>query len=317
MAFEFTCPFCLSRMQVSEEFLGMSGPCAECGRPVVMPTRDAERRLVMAVQTGKASRQETLGETSGRGDKADRALLRAIVGISGVLLATMLIASLFVGMPALRRQMKIADRNNDLTRMKAIATALNAYCDRYGTYPPPSLVDPTGKPLLSWRVLILPFLGHKDLYDEFALDQPWNSPLNMSLMQRMPEVFCSSNSPDAYGTKQPNFVLLTGNATVFPPSGPLGRTQVTDSPTLLLVETGNGIVAWTEPGDIDVSVSGARFGSVSMESIGGLHAEVALGVDTRGNAMILSKTTTIAELDALVSPNGGEAIASKDWTAHP
>ena len=54
MAFEFTCPFCLSRMQVAEEFLGMSGPCAECGRPVVMPTRDAERRLVMAVQTGKA-----------------------------------------------------------------------------------------------------------------------------------------------------------------------------------------------------------------------------------------------------------------------
>jgi hypothetical protein len=213
--------------------------------------------------------------------------------------------------------MKIADRNNDLTRMKAIATALNAYCDRYGTYPPPSLVDPTGKPLLSWRVLILPFLGHKDLYDEFALDQPWNSPLNMSLMQRMPEVFCSANSPDAYGTKQPNFVLLTGNATVFPPSGPLSRTQVTDSPTLLLVETGNGLVAWTEPGDIDVSVSGARFGSVPMASIGGLHAEVALGADTRGNAMILPKTTTIAELDALVSPNGGEAIASKDWTVHP
>ncbi|MFN7343518.1 MAG: DUF1559 domain-containing protein, partial [bacterium] len=131
--------------------------------------------------------------------------------------------------------------------MKAIATALNAYCDRYGTYPPASHDDPTGKPLLSWRVLILPFLGHKDLYDEFALDQPWNSPLNLSLMQRMPEVFCSSNSPDAYGTKQPNFVLLTGNATVFPPSGPLGRTQVTDSPTLLLVETSNGLIAWTEP----------------------------------------------------------------------
>ena len=230
----------------------MSGPCAECGRPVVMPTRDGERRLVMAVQTGKASRQEPVGETSGRGDPADRALLRAIVGISGVLLATMLLAGLFVGMPALRRQMKIADRNNDLTRMKAIATALNAYCDRYGTYPPASLVDPTGKPLLSWRVLILPFLGYKDLHDEFALDQPWDSPLNLSLMQRMPEVFCSSNSPDAYGTKQPNFVLLTGNATVFPPSGPLGRTQVTDSPTLLVVETGNGLlVGWTQPGDID------------------------------------------------------------------
>ena len=54
-----------------------------------------------------------------------------------------------------------------------------------------------------------------------------------------------------------------------------------------------------------------------MESIGGLHAEVALGVDTRGNAMIIPKTTTIAELDALVSPNGGEVIASKDWTVHP
>lgn len=317
MAFEFTCPFCLSRTQVSEEFLGMSGPCAECGKQVVMPTRDGQRRLVMAVQTGKASKPESIGETSVRADQADRALLRAIVGISGVLLATILLVVFFLGMPALRRQMKIADRNNDLSRMKAIATALNAYCDRYGTYPPPNLVDPTGKPLLSWRVLILPFMGYKDLHDEFALDQPWNSPLNMSLIKRMPEVFCSSNSPDAYGAKQPNFVLLTGNATVFPPSGPLGRTQVADLPTLLLVETNNGLVAWTEPGDIDVSVSGVRFGSKSMESIGGLHAEVALGVDTRGDAMIIPKTTTIAELDALVSPNGREAIASKDWTVHP
>jgi hypothetical protein len=317
MAFEFTCPFCLSRTKVPEEFLGKSGPCAECGKPVLMPTRDAERRLVQAVQTGKPAFREPEIIAASRRDPGDRALLRAILGISGVLLLTMFLAGLFLGLPALRRQMKIANCNNDLTRMKAIATALNAYCDRYGTYPPASLVDPTGKPLLSWRVLILPFLGYKDLYGEFALDQSWNSPLNFSLMHKMPDVFCSSNSPDAYGNKQPNFVLLTGSGTVFPPKGPLGRTQVTDSPTLLLVETNNGLVAWTEPGDIDVSVSGAKFGNLPMQSIGGLHSEVALGVDIRGNGMILPKSTSIAQLDALVTPNAGEAIASKDWTVHP
>jgi len=317
MSFNFTCPFCLNSSRVAEEYLGQNGPCASCGKPVRMPTRDGQGRLVQAVQTGKPIGPKGAGTSQPASPREDRSLLRAIVGISGLMLLLLLVTGIFVGLPILRKQMRITARNSDLARMKSIVTALNIYCDKYGSYPPTNTVDATGKPLLSWRVLILPFLGYGDLYDKFRLDQSWDSPLNLSLVKDMPREFCSSNSPDAWGNKQPNYVLLVGKNSLFPPSGPLGRKQVTDNPTLLVVETLNGIPVWTEPGDIDLSVSGAAFGNLPMQSIGGLHSDVALGVDTQGQSVIIPRSTSTTELEALITPSAGEAIASKEWTLHP
>lgn len=317
MSFEFTCPFCLSRTRVGDEYLGQSGPCASCGKPVTMPTRDNQGRLVHAVQTGKLIAPQV--DTKNRADdpRDDRRLLRAIVGASAAILGLLAISAFVAALPMARRQMSLAACNSDLTRMKTLAKALNAYCDRYGSYPPPYSVDATGKPLLSWRVAILPFMGFEDLYQEFAIDQPWDSPLNMTLIKKMPQVFCSSNSPDAFGNKQPNFVLVTGNRTMFPPGKPMGYKQVADTPTLLLVETLNGLNVWSQPGDIDLPLTGPSLGNTPMSSIGGLHTQVALGVDTQGNAVIIPRTTSTAELDALITPNSGDPNASKDWTIHP
>lgn len=317
MSFEFTCPFCLSRVRVGEEYLGQSGPCASCGKPVTMPTRDPHGGLVHSVQTGKIISPQGESKTRKSDPRDDRRLLRAIVGVAAAVLGLLVIAAMIVALPAARRQMSIAACNSDLTRMKTLAKALNAYCDRYGSYPPPYSVDATGKPLLSWRVAILPFMGYDDLYQEFALNQPWDSPLNLSLIKKMPQVFCSSNSPDAYGNKQPNFVLITGNRTMFPPGKPMSYKQVADTPTLLIVETLNGVTAWSEPGDIDLPLTGPSLGNIAMTSIGGLHTKVALGIDTQGNAVIIPRSTTTAELDALITPNSGDPNASKDWTIHP
>ena len=317
MSFEFTCPFCLNRTRVAEEYLGHSGPCAACGKPVLMPTRDSSRRLVYPVQTGKQLQVDLRSESSEQRPEDDRGLLRAMLAISSISLLVILVVGIWVGLPALRRQMSIAACNSDLDRMKVIVTALNAYCDRYGSYPTPQVVDKAGKPLLSWRVLILPFMGYGDLYEQFALDQSWDSPLNLSLIGQMPREFCSSNSPDAWGNKQPNYVLVTGSLTLFPGSGPLGYKQASDAPTLLLVETLNGVTGWTEPGEIDMDTVGVSFGTLPMQSIGGLHHGVALGVDTQGNGVIIPKTISKRDLEALVTPNGAELIASKDFSVYP
>jgi hypothetical protein len=317
MSFEFTCPFCLNRTRVAEEYLGHSGPCAACGKPVLMPTRDSSRRLVYPVQTGREVQGVLKQQSNEQRPSSDRGLLKAMLAISTISLVVVLAVGLWLGLPALRKQMSIAACNSDLDRMKAIVTALNSYCDRYGSYPPPQVVDKGGKPLLSWRVLILPFMGYEALYDQFALDQSWDSPLNLSLIEQMPREFCSANSPDAWGNKQPNYVLLTGASTLFPSSGPWGYRQVSDSPTLLLVETLNGVSGWTEPGEIDIDALGVGFGTSPMRSIGGLHSEVALGVDTQGHGVIIPKTLSKRELEALITPNGQEMIASKDWSIYP
>jgi Protein of unknown function (DUF1559) len=54
---------------------------------------------------------------------------------------------------------------------------------------PPPAIRMEGKPLLSWRGAILPFLDHQTLYDDFRLDEPWNSPHNEALLNLMPVVY--------------------------------------------------------------------------------------------------------------------------------
>ena len=104
---------------------------------------------------------------------------------------------------------------------------------------------------------------------------------------------------------------------MFPPGKPMGYKQVADTPTLLIVETLNGVTTWSEPGDIDLPLTGPSLGNIAMTSIGGLHSKVALGIDTQGNAVIIPRSTTTSELDALITPNSGDPNASKDWTIHP
>ena len=49
--------------------------------------------------------------------------------------------------------------------------------------------DKNGKPLLCWRVHILPYLGEEKLYKEFHLDEPWDSPHNKKLLSQMPKIY--------------------------------------------------------------------------------------------------------------------------------
>ena len=82
---------------------------------------------------------------------------------------------------ALRRQ--CADNE------KQIGLALQNYHSRHETFPPAYSSGKDGKPLLSWRVLILPYVDQNDLYNEFHLDESWDSPHNRALIARMPATY--------------------------------------------------------------------------------------------------------------------------------
>ena len=70
-----------------------------------------------------------------------------------------------------------------------IAVALANYREDYGRYPPACVNDKDGRPMYSWRILILPYLGCKDLYDQFDFRQPWNGSKNAALAEQTPAVF--------------------------------------------------------------------------------------------------------------------------------
>ncbi len=235
-----------------------------------------------------------------------RSWLPAIAGacvVVSVLLTGALV--LWISWPSIQSNIRRVAQARDLENLQLIAKALNAYSDRYGTYPPPAVTDAAGKKLYSWRVLILPFMGHEDVYASFELAQPWDSPANISMLSKMPTEFASTNSPDALATYEANYALITGPGTLFPPTGPLSPKNI-DAQTLLLVETNNSI-AWTTPGDIDIS-RGLKVGNKSMVEIGGLHSGSFTAVTTKLDSLRIPAEVSQMLLDALVSPNGGEKV---------
>jgi RNA polymerase sigma factor (sigma-70 family) len=100
-----------------------------------------------------------------------------------------------------------AQRQRSLKNLKAIALALQNYYDTNGRWPT-DVTDKAGKPLLSWRVWILPFIEADQLYKQFKLDEPWDSPHNLKLLSKMPDVFRVAIDPkDATHTYYQRFAI--------------------------------------------------------------------------------------------------------------
>ncbi len=303
MPFEFVCPFCYTKTKVGDEYLGQGGPCVHCGRHVEMPTRNERGVLVASVQTGVAPRA-----VESTGSSKQKAMALAIGLSLFITLLGLVAGAIWFALPGIQRGVSIAAQRKDLDNMRSIAEALNDYCARYGTYPTPTVTDASGKGLYSWRVLILPFLGYEDLYKRFQLDQPWDSPANLSLLAEMPSAFASPNSSQPKSSHESSYVLLIGPKTIFPPSGPLSKSQVADSPTILLVETQGDGIAWSQPGDIDTGLHGIVIGNKGMKMIGGHHRDHVVVVDSDGKGYRIPKETPQTVFDAMVTPNSGERV---------
>ena len=100
--------------------------------------------------------------------------------------------------------------------LKQIGVALHNYHGVYKTLPPPAKTA-DGKPLLSWRVLILPFLEDDDnLYAQFKLDEPWDSPHNIKLLTKMPEVYAHPADPEAAKKGLTYYQVFVGEPGGFP-----------------------------------------------------------------------------------------------------
>ncbi|WDI44710.1 DUF1559 family PulG-like putative transporter [Bremerella sp. P1] len=82
-------------------------------------------------------------------------------------------------------------RTLSANNLKNIGLALHNYHDTYGSLPPAVVTDAEGRPLYSWRVLLLPFLEEQALYDQFDLTQPWYSQTNRPLADQIPDLLQS------------------------------------------------------------------------------------------------------------------------------
>ena len=134
--------------------------------------------------------------------------------------------------------------SKSVSKLRKIVLAMHNYHDAYGTMPPAYSVDEEGKPLLSWRVLILPFLDQNSLYKEFNLKEPWDSEANRLATSTIPAVY-----EDGLENKT-RMQVVTG-AETFDTEG-VNLLKVTDgtSNTVAIVETDSEhAVIWSKPDD--------------------------------------------------------------------
>ena len=82
-------------------------------------------------------------------------------------------------------------RAHSTNKMKQIGLAMHNFHDSHRRFPARAERIGKGNPLLSWRVHILPLVGQVKLYKQFHFDEPWDSPHNKKLIEKMPAVFRS------------------------------------------------------------------------------------------------------------------------------
>lgn len=187
----------------------------------------------------------------------------------GVLVALLL--------PAVQAAREAARRMQSSNHMRQIAIAMHTYHGEHGTFPPRATYDDDGKPLLSWRVHLLPYLDQGQLYEQFHLDEPWNSEHNRKLLDQMPALY---RNPSA--TSEPNkasYLVPVGDGTIFETTEGTSLAKITDgsSNTILVLEVNNeASTIWTKPDDLTIDPEDPLAG-LGTAHPGGFQAALADG----------------------------------------
>jgi hypothetical protein len=205
-----------------------------------------------------------------------------------------------------------AASSRSAANMKQILLALHKYASaqKHMAFPPQAIRSKDGKPLLSWRVAVLPWLNQNELYKQFHLDEPWDSEHNKALIESMPDVFRSPQIQvrrrgiTTYLVPVGKEVAFTGEAT--------GRRLPSEFPdgtanTIFLLDVSDekGVI-WTKPDDLQVDLSDPKKGII------GHYPDFFLVALTDGSVRPVRKSVSNATLKAAFTVAGGDTLGT-DW----
>ena len=210
-------------------------------------------------------------------------------------------------LPAVQSAREAARRMTASNNLKQIGLAIHNYHSAYRKLPFGAIRDDDGKPLLSWRVAILPFIEQQALYEQFHLDEPWDSDHNRALIEQMPDVFTDpSNLPMPGKTV---FQVPSGKGLMQDDS--LEQIRFRDildglSNTVMVTETAlSDAVTWTQPVDWEVDMENV------LEGTGEAHANgfhVLLG---DGAVIFIAKSIDQTLFRGLLTRAGKEVIRER------
>ncbi len=226
-----------------------------------------------------------------------------VLGILGLLVALLL--------PATRSAGPAARRSQCVNNLKQISLALHNYEEAHKALPPSYSVDSTGRPLHSWRTLILPFLGEEELYRTIDLTKPWNDPVNATALGARPSIF---NCPATIGSPNTTtYLAIIAPDGCFGGKEPRRLREITDgqASTLMVIEAAkNDAVPWMAPRDADERLLLGIGPDSQLDHPGGLNAAF---VDGSVKFLRLRTKVPARVRRALISISGHDEVSADEW----
>jgi prepilin-type processing-associated H-X9-DG protein len=220
-----------------------------------------------------------------------------------------------LAVPAFRAAREEALRSQCSNNLKQIALALHDYHDVWKCFPPARTLGPDGKTWHSWRMLLVPFIEAKPLYEQYQKDEPWNGPNNKNLHGTPWSIFRCPGAPwrDRYTT---SYLAVVGPETAWPGADSGDFAHLTDglSRTILVVEVANSDIHWMEPRDLefnDLFGSTAAGGKLKPSSHHPGGFNVLFG---DGSVRWLPEDVARQKLREMLTRNGGESVDLDEWS---
>lgn len=298
MAINFNCPNCNAPQTSEDRYAGMTGPCTSCGK-------------MMTVPSVKPSMSPGTAAAAGAGI-GTVLLIVGVVGLVVLLGCGGVAAALLI--PAFAKAKEAAKRAQSMNNEKQILLALHNYHDTYQTLPPAYIADKDGKPMHSWRVLILPFVEQQALYSQYDFSKPWDSPENMAIANTMPPVYRSPFDAENKQTfNHTSYLFFTGKESAFDGSNPSSFGRITDglSNTLALCEVNNSGVVWTQPSDLDTAQLDFMIRKLDAQQPGQINSALSDGVIVGfldGSVRTISNRANPEQLRSAADPDDGRAV---------
>ncbi len=227
--------------------------------------------------------------------------LFVVLAIIAVLIALLL--------PAVRSGGGAARRSQCVNNLKQIALALYNYEQVYKALPPAHTVDASGRPLHSWRTLILPYLEQEPLYRTIDLSKPWNDPANAKALKTALPVFRCPESVAPENTT--TYLAIVAPGGCFLPNESRRLAEITDAhdSTLAVIEAGEeSAVSWMAPVDADESLVMRLGPNSKFHHTGGTNA-ACVG----GGVRFLKAYTPAKVRKAIMSISGNDNPSNDEW----
>lgn len=217
---------------------------------------------------------------------------------------------LAVSLPAVQKVRAAASRSTSMNNLKQIMLAMHNYHDTYQMFPAAAVVNKKGTRLLSWRVSILPFIEQNPLYQQFKLDEPWDSENNKKLVAQMPKTYADMRAENAAELAREGktfYKAIVGKDAALDWIQSMNIAKIADgSSNTIAVVSGGDPVIWSKPDDIEFDVE-KKLPDLSKPF------GVLLAAFCDGSVQTIGPKTLMDEkkLKALFTAAGGEVVS--DW----